>query len=102
MPPTFDATTRLHRASKAVWRAFDHETAVIDPALTGVFTLNQVGARCWELAEGRTAQELTDLLLNEFEVDRNQLEEDVYRFLGDLVQRGLLVTESFEQQSPVR
>jgi hypothetical protein len=58
-----------------------------------VFSLNEVGARCWELADGRTYEELIDLLLNEFEVERTQLESDVTGFLTQLAGRGLLITE---------
>jgi hypothetical protein len=85
---TADSLVRRH--PNAVWRGFEGEVAVLDPAVGRLSTLNLVAARCWELADGRSFAALIDALLNEFEVERNRLEGDVRNLLEELDQRGLL------------
>jgi hypothetical protein len=74
----------------ALWRPFEHETAVILPTTSAVRVLNEVGARVWELADGRTFGEIVNVLVNEYEVERTQLELDARAFLNELHTRGLL------------
>ena len=43
-----------------------------------LYTLNEVGARIWELIDGtRRVEEIRDLIVSEFEVSRNEAEEDL-------------------------
>jgi len=90
MPPRITAETIIRRTASALWRPFDAETAVILPTASAVRVLNDVGARVWQLADGRTFAEIIDSLLNEYEVDRTQLEADAEVFLSELYNRGLL------------
>ena len=80
----------IRRRPEAVWRTFGHETAVILPEAPAVRTLNEVGTRVWELADGKTLGEMLDVLLNEFDVPRAALEADVRAFLVELEARQLL------------
>jgi len=82
--------TRVQRNPDAVWRSFDHELAVILPESSAIRTLNEVGARCWELADGRTFRAIVDALEGEFDVPRSVLERDVRDFLAELDARNLL------------
>jgi hypothetical protein len=52
--------------------------------------LNEVGGRIWALADGRTFAEIVEILVNEYEVDRHQLQVDAETFLSELQGRGLL------------
>jgi GeoRSP system PqqD family protein len=81
---------RVVRNNKAVWRAFGGEVAIIVPGSSAIRTLNLVGARIWELADGRTLAAIIDQLLNEFEVERTVLEGDARAFLLELEARNLL------------
>jgi GeoRSP system PqqD family protein len=90
MTRSFDLDAKVRRNPAALWRDFEHEAAVILPSATAVRTLNEVGARCWQLADGRTVGEIVDVLLGEFDVERDQLEKDVRRFFSELDARGLL------------
>lgn len=87
---TWSADAIVLRTPSAVWRSFETEFAVLDPAVGRLSTLNEVAGRCWELADGRTFELLVAQLLNEFDVERTQLESDVRAFLDQLVERGLL------------
>lgn len=80
----------VQRAPAALWRTFNTETAVILPSASAVRVLNEVGARIWELADGRTFGEIVDVLVNEFEAERTQIESDAQAFLSELHGRGLL------------
>ena len=90
MPPQFTDETIVRRTASALWRPFEHETAVILPSASAVRVLNEVGARVWELADGRTFAEIVDTLVNEYEVERTQLRLDAEAFLSELHSRSLL------------
>ena len=52
-----------------------------------LYTLNEVGARVYELIDGeRPLQEITDTILNEFDVTRQQAESDVREFVAQLLE----------------
>jgi GeoRSP system PqqD family protein len=92
-PRTWTPSTHVLRNPKLVWRGFEAELAVLDPAAGSLSTLNEVAGRCWQLADGRSFSALIDQLLNEFDVERNQLEGDVRAFLNQLDQRGFLASD---------
>ncbi|MCM8800426.1 MAG: PqqD family protein [Candidatus Omnitrophica bacterium] len=55
--------------------------------LPSIYTLNESGARIWELIDGRKSlAEIKDKLTEEFEVDTEQLEKDLVEFLNKLKQ----------------
>lgn len=87
---TWTPATPVLRHPNIAWRGFERELALLDPAIGRLSTLNEVAGRCWELADGRSFEALVAQLLNEFEVERNELESDVRTFLDQLDQRGLL------------
>jgi len=89
LPPITDETI-IRRSANALWRPFEQETAVILPTASAVRVLNEVGARLWQLADGRTFGEILDALVNEYEVTRTQLRSDAVAFLSELHSRGLL------------
>jgi hypothetical protein len=86
----FSDETVIQRAPSALSRAFEHELAIILPTASAVRVLNEVGARIWALADGRTLSEILDVLVNEYDVDRTQLRVDAEAFLSELQVRGLL------------
>ena len=86
----FSEETVIKRASTALSRAFDHELAVILPTANAVRVLNEVGARIWALADGRSLAQILDVLVNEYDVERTQLRVDAEAFLSELESRGLL------------
>ncbi len=53
--------------------------------LESIFTLNAVGARIWELLDGRRSlADVCDRLLEEFGVSRDPMEADLTEFIGQL------------------
>lgn len=54
-------------------------------------TLNEVGARIWELlSEGRKKQEIAEILSEEYEVELSIVLEDVEQFCMQLKQQKIL------------
>ena len=72
-------------------RTVGEETVILDVATGTYFGLDTVGARIWELmTEERTLAEICDLMLEEYEVSRDELEGDLKRLAQDLADQGLI------------
>jgi sensor domain CHASE-containing protein len=57
----------------------------------GMLTLNQSGVLLWQaLEKGGTEAELTEVLLGEYDVSREEAAADVRQFLDTLMQSGCL------------
>jgi hypothetical protein len=53
--------------------------------------LNTVGSRVWDLIDGRrTLDDIVDVVVAEFDVDRAQAAQDVETFLRQLIDKGLV------------
>ena len=73
-------------------RLVGEEIVILDLAAGTYFGLDPVGARIWQLmGEGRTLAEICATMLEEYEVEREQLEVDVLRLAAELLERGLVV-----------
>ena len=52
-----------------------------------IYTLNDVAARIWELVDGeKRVKEIRDMIVEEFEVSREEAEADLLEFLQQLEQ----------------
>ncbi len=57
-----------------------------------IFTLNEVGASIWQLLDGKKSlAEISEELLNEFNVEEDQLRTDLSEFIAKLKDSGLIV-----------
>jgi hypothetical protein len=57
--------------------------------LESIYTLNEVGARVWDLLDGRrTLVEVSDVILTEFEVPADVARADVAEFVRELEEVG--------------
>lgn len=73
-------------------RRVGDEIVVLDLGGGEYFGLPEIGGRMWELlVEGKSLQDVTDAMVEEFEIDRSTVERDLIGFAGDLCSRGLLV-----------
>lgn len=53
--------------------------------LQNIYTLNEVGARVWELIDGKkTLGEISEELLKEYEVDKKTLDKDIEVYVAQL------------------
>jgi len=59
--------------------------------LEGIYTLNSVGARIWDLLDGRrTLSEIRDLLVDEYDVEAGVLTSDLFEYVEHLRQAGAI------------
>ena len=76
------------------WRMVDDECIIVDPQGSQATVLNPVGARIWDLMDGkRTLGEILGMVLQEYAVEPAQAELDAREFTEDLAKRKLI---SFE------
>jgi hypothetical protein len=60
-----------------------------------MYTLNDVGARIWELIDGHASvEEITSTIVREYEVDVPQAKADVVEFLAQMKKIGAIVEKS--------
>jgi hypothetical protein len=56
-----------------------------------IYVLNDAGASAWELTDGkRTVADIIELMLEQFDVDRETLEKDLEAWIGEMVEAGAL------------
>lgn len=78
-------------APDVVSETVDGEAVLLDLRNGGYFALNRVGTRIWQLIQELGEEEqVCDQLLQEFEVTRETLEQDLEHWLSELEGRGLL------------
>ena len=67
------------------------ETVLLDLGSENYFGLDEIGTRIWSLLrEAKNADEILDVLLQEYEVDKVTLESDLNELLGKLLEAGLI------------
>lgn len=67
------------------------ETVLLDLTSEQYFGLDEVGTRIWMLLnEGRDLDGMVSTLLEEYEVERDRLKDDVRALLDSLVEAGLI------------
>ncbi len=72
-------------------REVGDETIILDLASGTYFGLDPVGAWIWQLmSEDKTLAEICEVMLEEYEVSREQLERDTLRLAQELVEQGLI------------
>ena len=83
------------KASTTASRIIKGEAVVVLPDKSEVKVLNHVGSRIWELSDGKkTLQEIVDIIYNEFEQDKANVERDVLEFVSDLEKRGMFIIKA--------
>lgn len=90
-----DASSPVYRLRGDVrFRRIEDEGVVLVQENNEVLGVSAVGIRFLELVDGRSGLDgIVDRLLEEFDVERPRLEEDVNRFVGEVVAAGVLVVE---------
>jgi len=62
--------------------------------MQNIFTLNRVGAYIWEQLNGsKSLAEILDLVLNNFDVPREEAEQDLLEFIDHVAETGLVREE---------
>lgn len=83
-------STRIRQHDRTASRTVDGKAVVIVIDQQKLHTLNAVGTRVWELADGRPFSEIVDTIVSEFEVDRETALRDATAFVEQLRSLGAL------------
>src|SRR5258708_13985984 len=96
---TFAENVRLRRSTSAVTSEVARETVVVPVKgaagdLDAIFSFNEIGTDVWALMEqGRSLAELTTWVFDHYDVSRSQAQNDIRKFIVELVQAGLAAEE---------
>ena len=72
----------------------DGEMVLLDMESENYFGLDEVGTAIWQaMQEKETLKEVLDVLLAQYEVEAEMLENDLSDFVGKLVESGLVKVE---------
>jgi GeoRSP system PqqD family protein len=75
-----------------IWRIVDNETIIFSEEGGWLHKLNNMGAEIWNMCDGRLdIKEITDNICNEFDVEKDIVEADVYSFIEELSQKELVI-----------
>lgn len=79
---------------RIVFKKVGEEMVLLDFERGIYYGLNPVGARVWELlAEGKSTDEIIELLTDEFDVEATDAKDDVMTLMDDLAANGLVSRE---------
>lgn len=86
----------LHIPAHVTFSIVGEDAFLLNTQSNKYYGLEKVGARLWQLlTEGRTLEESCRILLEEYEVKAEQLEQDLLELLEDMQKNGLVeVVES--------
>ena len=82
---------KIELLSELIWREMDGNAVVVSPRDGKVRVLNEVGTFIWQLlAEEVPRAEIVVHLVGTYEVSVLQAEQDLDKFINDLLARGIL------------
>lgn len=85
---------RLRVAPDVRYRLIGGEAVVVRQDSAEVLVLNGLGSRILGLlSEGQDADRIRAVLAEEYEVEEPRLQDDLERFLGELLAAGLVIAE---------
>ena len=84
-------TDKITISPQAVARQVGDETVILHLGSGTYFGLDPVGARIWQLmGEGKTLAEICQVMLDEYDVSREDLKRDTMILIQDLLARDLI------------
>jgi len=82
---------RLARSERFAWRVIEDEAVLVDRDEAGVLRLNPIATEIWQALDGsRSITGIIDQIHQSFDVDRKTAENDVLRFVKELVNREMV------------
>lgn len=83
---------RVFRTNPAIiWKLVHDEAVLLNPASGEYFGLNEVGSEIWKKIDGKKSfEEISALLLAEYDVVPTVLEADMLELIGELLNKGLI------------
>lgn len=89
--PSLTLQSRIVQDRDILASSLDNETILLSIQNSKYYGMASTGNRIWELlAEPTTGEALIETLLAEYEIDKEQCEQDVLSFLGELLSAKLI------------
>ena len=77
---------------EVLFQELDGEAVLLDLASESYFGLDDVGTRIWQLLqEHGSLRKVFDIMLEEFDVQPERLEQDLLKHIGELADAGLVI-----------
>jgi hypothetical protein len=84
----------MQASPDVVARRLDDEVVLVHLGTNRIYSLNPTGARYWELLEQGVGHDvIVRRMLDEFAVDKTQLEREIAGITAELVREGLVTVE---------
>ena len=91
MMATLNTDQKVVLAESTLMQQLDYDSVLLDLETEQYFGLDEVGTRMMQvMLEAPNLRAAYDLLLEEYEVAPARLEADMERFLGELLENGLV------------
>ena len=86
--------------SDVLFRVLDGEAVILNLRSGIYFGLDTIGTRMWQLIRDHSSStQIISILLDEYEVAKDQLEKDLEQLIEDLLGKGLIETDVEESSS---
>ncbi|MGI5863245.1 MAG: PqqD family protein [Myxococcales bacterium] len=88
---TFEPTWRPRRSVDVAWNEVAGEIVVVSASRGTVCGLSEGAGEIWRMCDGQTTvSQMAQRLYEQFDVEKQVVEDDLARFLQDLVEQALL------------
>lgn len=94
MSTRMDVGTVVRQAPRTAARVLDEKAVVVVIDQNVLHTLNEVGTRVWELAEGVELAQIIDTIATEYDVGAATARADVESFVLEMLELGILEIET--------
>ena len=89
--PSVSLRTRVRAAADQVSSDLGEETVILDLKQSVYHGLDETGSRIWQLVQNpTTAERISSVLLEEYEVEPQRCQQDVLTLLQELADNGLV------------
>lgn len=88
-------TQTIKFSSEILTQEVGGETVILDLKTESYFGLDEVGTRIWQLLQQeKDTQNITETMLDEYDVEEKQLEKDIQNLLTKLNEAGIITFDS--------
>lgn len=83
---------RPDKSPDVAHQMIDNEAILVIPSKRAVNVLNEVGARIWQLSDGkRKTEDIAEVISKEFEVTKKEALQDTLEFVNELADKKMLI-----------
>jgi len=86
-----DLKSVVTKTSDAAYRIYDGKATIVLPGRAEVKVLNPTGSLVWDQIDGnRPLDQIVDAIVEEFDISRQQAEQDLLAFIAELQSNGMV------------